>query len=67
MFKSNKTGDPLKKDPIDKTATMQWHADPQHFSGAFRENFSNLNWLKVFESFGDLDEEIDAKVKLEPH
>ena len=59
-FKSNKTGDPLKKEGIDKTQVLQWQADPNHFSRAFRENYSNLNWLKVFESFGELDEEIEV-------
>lgn len=54
IFKSNKTGDPLKKEQVDKS-TIQWNADAAHFARAFRENFSNLNWLKVFESFTELD------------
>ena len=42
----------LKKEPTDKSTVVQWHVG--HFSRAFRENFSNLNWLGVFESFADL-------------
>ena len=39
---------------------MQWQSDPNHYARAFRENYSNLNWLKIFEEFGELDEEIDV-------
>ena len=66
-FKSNKTGDAqlLKKEPSEKSNMMQWHADAGHFSRAFRENFSNLNWLRVFEAFGELDQEIDSNIVLD--
>ena len=45
-FKVNKTGDmtALKKEPSDKSTSMQWHGDAGHFGRAFRENFSNLHW-----------------------
>ena len=54
LFEANKLGDAtnLKKEPSDKNSQVQWHVG--HFSRAFRENFSNLNWLAVFESFADL-------------
>ena len=67
LFKANKTGDAslLKKEPSDKSTTLQWHADSGHFSRAFRENFSNLNWLRVFEQFGELSSEIDKSISLD--
>lgn len=34
---------------------MQWHV--AHFSRAFRENYSNLNWTRVLESFAELPED----------
>jgi hypothetical protein len=48
LFEANKLGDStnLKKEPSDKNTQVQWHVG--HFSRAFRENFSNLNWLTVF-------------------
>ena len=57
IFEVNKTGDPasLKKEPNEKITQMQWHA--AHFSRAFRENYSNLNWTRVLESFAELAEE----------
>ena len=66
-FKSNKTGDAqlLKKEPGDKTTIMQWHADANHFARAFRENFSSLNWSRVFESFSELDTEIEPDFKMD--
>jgi hypothetical protein len=33
---------------------MSWSLD--NLSRAFRELYSNLNWLKVFESFGNLED-----------
>jgi hypothetical protein len=67
LFKSNKTGDVsiAKKEPSDKSTTLQWHTDSGNFPRAFRENFSNLNFIKVFESFGELDHEISSNIKLE--
>jgi len=64
-FEANKTGDPsvLRKEPSDKQTTMNWHAG--HFSRAFRENYSNLNWLKVFEAFGNLSEGLDDNLVLD--
>lgn len=56
MFESNKKGDTQTsfKEPNDKKTLMSWHVD--HFSRAFRENYSNLNWSKVFDAFGDIEE-----------
>lgn len=34
---------------------MTWSVD--NLARAFRELYSSLNWQKVFESFGELDEE----------
>ena len=66
-FKSNKTGDAqlLKKEPGEKTTTMQWHADAGHFARAFRENFSSLNWSRVFEAFSELDSEISPNFTMD--
>lgn len=67
-FKTNKLGDMslLKKEPSDKSTTLSWYSDSGHFARAFRENFSNLNWLRVFEEFGELgDEEISKHIDLE--
>ena len=64
-FKANKTGDALKEKSIDKTETIQWQADPNHYARAFRENFSNLNWLKVFESLSELDDEVEPGISLD--
>ena len=57
LFEVNKTGDAanLKKEPNDKINMMQWHVG--HFSRAFRENFSNLNWNRVLESFAELSDD----------
>ena len=53
-FESNKDGNStsLKKEPEDKKTLMTWSID--NLARAFRELYSNLNWLKVFESFGEL-------------
>ena len=64
-FKANKTGDALKEKSIDKTETIQWQADPNHYARAFRENFSSLNWSRVFESFSELDTEIEPDFKMD--
>ena len=40
---------------------MQWHVG--HFSRAFRENYSNLNWTKVLESFSELAEDVSLDLK----
>lgn len=57
LFEVNKTGDAssLKKEPNDKLTQMQWHIG--HFSRAFRENYSNLNWNRILESFAELQSE----------
>ena len=40
---------------------MSWSID--NLARAFRELYSNLSWLKVFESFGEiLDEDIPVEV-----
>lgn len=68
LYEANKTGDfaNIKKEPSDKVTSMQWHVG--HFSRAFRENYSNLNWARVLESFAELtddghhwQEEFDSK------
>lgn len=64
-FKANKTGDSLKEKSVDKTQTLVWQADANHYARAFRENYSNLNWLKVFESFSELNEEIELGISLD--
>ena len=58
IYEANKLGDPtnLKKEPSEKSTVVQWHVG--NFSRAFRENYSNLNWLKVFESFSELPEDV---------
>jgi len=58
IYEANKLGDPtnLKKEPTEKTTVVQWHVG--NFSRAFRENYSILNWLKVFESFSELPEDV---------
>ena len=55
-FESNKDGTStsIKKEPEDKKTQMSWSLD--NLSRAFRELYSNLNWLKVFESFGFLED-----------
>jgi len=55
-FESNKDGTAvsIKKDPEDKKTTMSWSVD--NLARAFRELYSNLNWNKVFESFGEIED-----------
>lgn len=57
LFEANKTGDsaPIQKEPNYKNTQMQWHV--AHFSRAFRENYSNLNWTRVLESFTELPDD----------
>lgn len=65
-FKANKTGEPLKKkEQAEKMQSLQWQTDTNHFARAFREFYSNLNWLKVFESLCELDEELNREIKLD--
>lgn len=62
-FESNKDGNPnsIKKDPEDKKTLMSWSIE--NLARAFRELYSNLNWTKVFESFGEIeDNDIPEKV-----
>lgn len=62
-FESNKDGNSasIKKEPEDKKTQMSWSID--NLARAFRELYSNLSWLKVFESFGEiLNEDIPAEV-----
>lgn len=44
------------KEPNDKKTSMGWNID--NFSRAFRENYSNLNWSKVFDAFGDIEQSV---------
>jgi sulfur relay (sulfurtransferase) DsrC/TusE family protein len=57
LFEANKTGDsaPIQKDPNFKNTQMQWHV--AHFSRAFRENYSNLNWTRVLDAFTELPDD----------
>jgi len=64
VFEANKVGDAssLKKEPSDKNTQVSWNV--QHFCRAFRENFSHLNWLGVFEAFTDLTTEKTHNLEL---
>jgi len=55
-FESNKDGSAasLNKEPEDKKTTMSWSVD--NLARAFRELYSNLNWTKVFDSFGEIED-----------
>jgi len=55
-FESNKDGNPasIKKEPDDKKTQMSWSID--NLARAFRELYSTLNWNKVFESFGEIED-----------
>ena len=55
-FESNKDGNPasIKKEPEDKKTTMSWSIE--NLARAFRELYTNLNWSKVFESFGEIED-----------
>jgi len=55
-FESNKDGNPasIKKEPEDKKTQMSWSID--NLARAFRELYSTLNWNKVFESFGEIED-----------
>mmetsp|Transcript_9013 Transcript_9013/g.8415 ORF Transcript_9013/g.8415 Transcript_9013/m.8415 type:complete len:239 (+) Transcript_9013:48-764(+) len=57
LFEANKKGTaPQFKDQNDKKMGMIWSVD--NLSRLFRELYSNLNWLKVFEALSELDEQI---------
>jgi len=65
-YEACKKGDSsgLNKEPNDKKTSMTWSVD--NLARAFRELYSNLNWLKVFEALTEVsaDEECtldDAK------
>jgi hypothetical protein len=62
LFEVNKTGDPagLVKEPNFKNTQMTWHV--AHFSRAFRENYSKLDWTKVLESFAELQSQEAAEL-----
>lgn len=55
-FESNKDGNPasIKKEPEDKKTLMSWSIE--NLARAFRELYSNLNWNKVFENFGEIED-----------
>ena len=62
-LESNKVGNPssIKKEPEDKKTQMSWSID--NLARAFREQFTTLNWNKVFESFGEIeDHEVPPKI-----
>ena len=55
-FESNKSGSgaSIKKEPEDKKTQMSWSID--NLARAFRELYSKLDWQKVFESFGEIED-----------
>jgi hypothetical protein len=59
VFEANKKADGsvFKSEPKEKRtfSTGTWNVD--NFSRAFRENYSNLQWQKVFEEFSRLTPE----------
>ena len=62
-LESNKDGTPasIKKEPEDKKTLMTWSIE--NLARAFRELWSNLNWNRVFECFGEIsDSEIPDHV-----
>lgn len=62
-FESNKDGNStsIKKEPEDKKTQMSWSID--NLARAFRELYSTLNWNKVFECFGEIEDcDIPCKV-----
>ncbi len=57
MFEANKKGaTPNIKDQSDKKTGMQWSVD--NLSRLFRELYSNLNWMKVFEALAEIEDDI---------
>jgi hypothetical protein len=62
-FEANKKGDNsiLKKEPGDKKTTIQWSID--NLARAFREVWSNLSWLKVFEALSEVEDDIHLDQK----
>ena len=62
-FEANKKGDTqsLNKDPNDKKTQMSWSID--NLARAFRELYSNLNWLKVFEALSEIQDNIELDNK----
>ena len=64
-FESNKSGssNSIKKEPEDKKTAMNWSVE--NLARAFRELYSSLNWNKVFDCFGEIDDsEIDLQSSL---
>jgi hypothetical protein len=62
IFEANKKSDASiisRKEPSEKKSTSSWNVD--NFSRAFRENYSNLSWQKVFEEFSKLGAEFSSK------
>ena len=57
IFEANKKADGtiFRKEPQEKKSTSSWNID--NFSRAFRENYSNLSWQKVFEEFSNIGPE----------
>lgn len=63
IFEANKKCDASiisRKEPSEKKSTSSWNVD--NFSRAFRENYSNLSWQRVFEEFSMLGAEFNSKV-----
>ena len=55
-MESNKSGQgaSIKKEPEDKKTVMSWSID--NLARAFRELYSKLDWQKVFDSFGEIED-----------
>jgi hypothetical protein len=59
IFEANKKGDVsvFNNEPKDnKKSISSWNVE--YFARAFRENYSNLQWQKVFEEFSKLGAEL---------
>ena len=67
IYKVNKSGDMqlLRKEPNDKITTLSWQSDIGQFAKAFKENFSHLNWYKIFEQFSELGSELAPNTQLD--
>lgn len=57
-FEANKKGVGVgsAKEPSDKKTAMTWSVD--NLARAFRELYSHLNWLKVFEALSEIEEAV---------
>jgi len=63
ILEASKRGDSsgLKKDIVDKKTQMNWSIDT--LARAFRELYSNLTMLKVFEALAEIEDDIQLDQK----